>query len=51
MQYWNPTFECMPREELKKVQTERLIETVKRVYHNVPFYRNKMQKIGLEPVI
>jgi len=39
----------MPREELKKVQTERLIETVKRVYHNVPFYRNKMQKIGLEP--
>jgi len=49
MQYWNPTFECMPREELKKVQTERLIETVKRVYHNVPFYRNKMQKIGLEP--
>lgn len=49
MQYWNPTFECMSREELEKVQTERLIDTVKRLYHNVPFYRNKMQKIGLEP--
>lgn len=49
MQYWNPTFECMPREELKKVQSERLINTVKRIYHNVPFYREKMQKKGLEP--
>ncbi len=49
MQYWNPTFECMPREEMKKVQSERLINTVKRIYHNVPFYREKMQKKGLEP--
>ncbi|WP_010243499.1 phenylacetate--CoA ligase family protein [Acetivibrio cellulolyticus] len=49
MQYWNPTFECMSREEMTKVQTERLINTVKRVYHNVPFYREKMQKKGLEP--
>jgi len=49
MEYWNKTCECMPREELRKLQTERLIDTVKRVYHNVPFYREKMQKIGLEP--
>jgi len=49
MQYWNPTFECMSREEMTRVQTERLINTVKRVYHNVPFYREKMQRIGLEP--
>jgi len=49
MQYWNPTFECMSREEMTRVQSERLINTVKRVYHNVPFYREKMQKIGLEP--
>ncbi|AUS96266.1 phenylacetate--CoA ligase [Clostridium thermosuccinogenes] len=49
MQCWNPTYECMSREEREKVQTERLIETVKRVYHNVPFYRDKMQKAGLEP--
>ncbi len=49
MQYWNPTFECLQREEMKKVQSERLINTVKRIYHNVPFYREKMQKKGLEP--
>jgi phenylacetate-CoA ligase len=49
MQYWNPTYECMSREEMSRVQTERLINTVKRVYHNVPFYRDKMQKKGMEP--
>ncbi len=49
MQYWNPTYECMSREEMRKVQSERLINTVKRVYHNVPFYREKMQKAGIEP--
>lgn len=49
MQYWNPTYECMSRDEMARVQSERLVNTVKRVYHNVPFYREKMQKIGLEP--
>lgn len=49
MQYWNQTCECMSRDEMTKVQVERLINTVKRVYSNVPFYRNKMQKAGIEP--
>ncbi|HOQ36285.1 MAG TPA: phenylacetate--CoA ligase [Acetivibrio sp.] len=49
MQYWNPTYECMHREEMTRVQTARLIDTVKRVYHNVPYYREKMQKAGIEP--
>ncbi|GAE86907.1 phenylacetate-coenzyme A ligase [Acetivibrio straminisolvens JCM 21531] len=49
MQYWNPSCECMSREEMVKLQTERLIETVKRIYHNVPAYREKMQKKGIEP--
>ena len=49
MQYWNPTYECMPREEMERVQSDRLANTVKRIYHNVPFYREKMQKKGLEP--
>lgn len=49
MKYWNPTYECMSREEMTRVQTERLINTVKRIYHNVPFYREKMQKKGIEP--
>ena len=49
MQYWNQTCECMSRDEMTKVQIERLINTVKRVYCNVPFYRSKMQKAGVEP--
>jgi phenylacetate-CoA ligase len=39
----------MHREEMARVQTVRLINTVKRIYHNVPFYREKMQKAGIEP--
>lgn len=49
MKYWNPTYECMSRDEMTRVQNERLVNTVKRIYHNVPFYRDKMQKAGLEP--
>lgn len=49
MKYWNETYECMSREEMRKVQSERLIDCVKRVYNNVPLYREKMKSIGLEP--
>ncbi len=49
MQIWNPIFECMDREELKRVQSERLAAAIDRVYHNVPFYRKKMQEKGLLP--
>jgi len=49
MLYWNATYECMSREEMRRVQSERLINMVKRVYHNVPFYREKMQQKGIEP--
>lgn len=49
MQYWNQSRECMPREEMQKLQSARLVKTVKRIYHDVPYYREKMQKIGVEP--
>ncbi len=49
MLYWNPEYECMPRSEIIVVQTERLRSTVNRVYCNVPFYRDRMQKAGIEP--
>lgn len=39
----------MDRDELRRVQSERLIETVERVYFNVPYYRHKMQEQGLGP--
>ncbi|MBA2862665.1 phenylacetate--CoA ligase family protein [Methanococcus maripaludis] len=46
---WNETIECMGREEMRELQSKRLSETVSRVYHNVPFYRKKMQSMGVYP--
>ena len=39
----------MPREELKKLQSERLVAQVKHVYENVPYYRDKMIEKGITP--
>src|SRR5665648_213150 len=49
MEIWNRHFECMDRNEIKQVQSERLRGMVERVYFNVPYYRHKMQKAGLVP--
>ncbi|MFI3281165.1 MAG: phenylacetate--CoA ligase [Rikenellaceae bacterium] len=46
---WNKTKECMSREKMRELQNERLRKTVHRVYHNTPFYREKMQQMGLTP--
>ena len=45
----NPEMECMDRESMTKLQSERLVATVKRCYENVPFYRRKMDKMGIKP--
>ena len=42
--YWNPTKECMSRDEMSELQGRRLHKVVDYVYHNVPFYRNKMER-------
>ena len=39
----------MPVEELKKLQSEKLVKQVKHVYENVPYYRKKMQEKGVTP--
>ncbi len=46
---WNETKECMSRDEMQALQSARLVKTVDKVYHNVEFYRKKMQAVGLEP--
>lgn len=46
---WNETKECMSRDEMQTLQSKRLVKTVNRVYHNVEYYRKKMQEIGIEP--
>ena len=39
----------MEREELLKLQGERVKTMVKRVYDAVPFYRKKLEEMGIEP--
>ena len=46
---WNEAKECMSRDQLQTLQGARLVKLVDRVYHNVEFYRKKMQELGIEP--
>ncbi|WP_425539464.1 phenylacetate--CoA ligase family protein [Microaceticoccus formicicus] len=46
---WNESKECMSRDEMHHMQSVRLSKLVKRIYHNVPYYRKKMQEVGIEP--
>lgn len=46
---WNESKECMSRDEMSVLQSKRLLKTVSRVYHNVEYYRKKMQQVGIEP--
>ena len=46
---WNEAKECMSRDELADLQSKRLVKVVNRVYHNVEYYRKKMQAVGIEP--
>ena len=46
---YNPTRECMSRDELRAWQSARLVETVKREYDNVPMYRARMDAKGVKP--
>ena len=47
--YFNKEIECADVAEIKKIQNERLVKTVKRVYENVPYYRAKMDEKGVKP--
>ena len=46
---WNQTKECMDREQMRLLQGARLKKLVHRVYQHTPFYRDKMQQMGLTP--
>ncbi len=47
--YYQPEIECASREQIQAWQDERLAKTVKHVYENVTFYRNKMDEKGIKP--
>ncbi|SFR66324.1 phenylacetate--CoA ligase PaaK [Halogeometricum limi] len=41
--------ETASREDLREIQTERLRETVRNAYENVPFYRDALDDAGVSP--
>ncbi len=47
--YYQKEFETMSREEMKKLQSEKIVKQVKHVYENVPYYRNLMDEKGVKP--
>ena len=47
--YFNPEVECASREQITAWQNERLVKQVERVYNTVPYYRKKMDDLGVKP--
>ncbi len=47
--YYQKEIETMPVEEIKKLQSEKLVKQVKHVYENVAYYRDLMDKKGVKP--
>jgi phenylacetate-CoA ligase len=48
---YQPEFEAMPRAALEELQTERLNQVLRRVYDNVPLYREKYDAAGVAPEV
>ncbi|MEE1185285.1 MAG: phenylacetate--CoA ligase, partial [Acutalibacteraceae bacterium] len=46
---WQPEYEAMPREQIRKDQGEKLCRQVKRMYENVELFRKRMDEKGLKP--
>ncbi|MBQ4561269.1 MAG: phenylacetate--CoA ligase [Clostridia bacterium] len=47
--YYQKEIETMSREDMKKLQSEKLVKQVKHVYENVPYYKNLMDEKGVTP--
>ena len=47
--YFQKEIETMPREEMRALQSEKLVKQVKRVYENVKYYRDLMDAKGVTP--
>ena len=47
--YYQQEIECASREEIKKIQNEKIVKQVKHVWDNVPYYRKKMEQKGVSP--
>ena len=43
--YYQKEIETMPVEQMKALQSEKLVKQVKHVYENVPYYRDLMEQV------
>ncbi|SOB98458.1 phenylacetate-CoA ligase [Ureibacillus xyleni] len=46
---YSPEIETLSREKMQELQLSRLKGTVERVYNNVPFYKEKLDELGISP--
>ena len=49
MAIWNPEYECMERSSLHALQLRRLQMTVSWAHERVPYYRDRMDELGVRP--
>ena len=49
MGYYQEEIETASREQIRKIQDEKLVEQVKHVWENVPYYKKKMEDAGVTP--
>ena len=47
--YYQPEIETASREQILNWQNERLVNQIKHVWENVPYYRKKMEEKGVTP--
>ncbi len=47
--YYQPEIETASRDEIRALQSERLVKQVQHVWENVPYYRKKMEEKGITP--
>lgn len=47
MGFYTPEIECASSDYMHNLQSKRLLNTLSRVYENIPFYKNKFDEIGL----
>ncbi len=47
--YFNKEVETASREQITAWQNDRLVKTVERVYNTVPYYKGKMDELGVRP--
>lgn len=49
MNYFQKEIECMPREEMKQLQNEKLVKAINYTYENSAFYKKRFDEAGIKP--